>query len=296
MVQKGREMSRRKKKKGGESAGEAWLLPYSDLMTLLLAVFIVLFAVSKVDQAKATEMSKSFQKETMVQGGSGILPGTGSSLGIDNSVTDQGNGVLPYTVEQSGTQSSSGTGTTAATAAEKSTTGSSTAGSGTAGMADENQLQQLQTQINQEIVKGNAQDSVATSTDDRGVVITFKNVLLFDSGKADIKSGNSEFMLKVAKLLNGVNNYVRVEGNTDNIPIQNSAYPSNWELSTARATSVVRFLIDQGGVAPERLCAVGYGEYRPIADNSTEAGRNKNRRIEIVILNEQYSKLEEKQN
>ena len=126
------------------------------------------------------------------------------------------------------------------------------------------------------------------------MVITFNNVLLFDSGKADIKSDNTAFLLKVAKLINSVDNYVRVEGNTDNVPIQNSIYPSNWELSTARATAVVRFMIDKGNVAPERLSAVGYGEYRPVADNKTEIGRNKNRRIEIVILNEEYSKLEQK--
>ena len=119
-------------------------------------------------------------------------------------------------------------------------------------------------------------------------------MLLFDSGKADIKSDNTAFLLKVAKLINSVDNYVRVEGNTDNVPIQNSIYPSNWELSTARATAVVRFMIDKGNVAPERLSAVGYGEYRPVADNKTEIGRNKNRRIEIVILNEEYSKLEQK--
>lgn len=265
-------MASRKKKKHSEGVGEAWLLPYSDLMTLLLAVFIVLFAVSKVDQVKATEMSKSFQKTMMVQGGSGVLPGDGTSLN-PTSQTQQGNGVLPYSVGKTGTDTG---------------TGSST------GTANDQQLKQLQEKINDEIADDKESGSVTTAVDNRGVVITFNNVLLFDSGKADIKSDNTAFLLKVAKLINSVDNYVRVEGNTDNVPIQNSIYPSNWELSTARATAVVRFMIDKGNVAPERLSAVGYGEYRPVADNKTEIGRNKNRRIEIVILNEEYSKLEQK--
>ena len=265
-------MASRKKKKHSEGVGEAWLLPYSDLMTLLLAVFIVLFAVSKVDQVKATEMSKSFQKTMMVQGGSGVLPGDGTSLN-PTSPTQQGNGVLPYSVGKTGTDTG---------------TGSST------GTANDQQLKQLQEKINQEIADDRESGSVTTAVDSRGVVITFNNVLLFDSGKADIKSDNTAFLLKVAKLINSVDNYVRVEGNTDNVPIQNSIYPSNWELSTARATAVVRFMIDKGNVAPERLSAVGYGEYRPVADNKTEIGRNKNRRIEIVILNEEYSMLEQK--
>ena len=267
-------MAGRKKKKHSEGVGEAWLLPYSDLMTLLLAVFIVLFAVSKVDQVKATEMSKSFQKTMMVQGGSGVLPGDGTSLN-PTSQTQQGNGVLPYNVDESDTDNASDT----------------TNGTGT---ANDQQLKQLQEKINQEIADDRESGSVTTAVDSRGVVITFNNVLLFDSGKADIKSDNTAFLLKVAKLINSVDNYVRVEGNTDNVPIQNSIYPSNWELSTARATAVVRFMIDKGNVAPERLSAVGYGEYRPVADNKTEIGRNKNRRIEIVILNEEYSKLEQK--
>ncbi len=274
-------MAGRKKKKHSEGAGEAWLLPYSDLMTLLLAVFIVLFAVSKLDQTKATEMSKSFQKTMMVQGGSGVLNGDGTSIN-PTPETQQGNGVLPYTVGESSSDN-----------AASMTSGTTTGASGT-GTADDQQLKQLQEQINQEIADAKESDSVTTSVDSRGIVVTFNNVLLFDSGKADIKSDNTTFLLKVARLINSVDNYVRVEGNTDNVPIQNSIYPSNWELSTARATSVVRFLIDQGKVAPERLSAVGYGEYRPVADNKSESGRNQNRRIELVILNEQYSELEQK--
>ena len=282
MSRKERKMAGRKKKKHSEGAGEAWLLPYSDLMTLLLAVFIVLFAVSKVDQTKATEMSKSFQKTMMVQGGSGVLPGDGTSLN-PTPQTQQGNGVLPYNVDESSTDNATNT-----------TTGSAGTGTAGTGTANDQQLKQLQEKINQEIADDKESGSVTTAVDSRGVVITFNNVLLFDSGKADIKSDNTAFLLKVAKLINSVDNYVRVEGNTDNVPIQNSIYPSNWELSTARATSVVRFMIDKGKVAPERLSAVGYGEYRPVADNKSEIGRNKNRRIEIVILNEEYSKLEQK--
>lgn len=161
------------------------MLPYSDLMTLLLAVFIVLFAVSKVDQVKATEMSKSFQKTMMVQGGSGsVLPG-GTSLN-PMPQTQQGNGVAPYNVGESGTDNATDT----------------TTGTGGTGTANDQQLRRRQERINQEIADDKESDSVTTAVDSRGVVVTFNNVLLFDSGKADIKTDNTAFLLKVAKLIN----------------------------------------------------------------------------------------------
>ena len=121
---------------------------------------------------------------------------------------------------------------------------------------------------------------------DRGLVITFVAEVLFDSGKAKLRSDALEKLDKVARVLKTTVSDLKVgvEGHTDNIPIKYSGWKSNWELSTARALSVVHYMIEDDGLEPERLAATGYGEYHPVDSNDTKEGRQKNRRVEIVIL------------
>lgn len=121
---------------------------------------------------------------------------------------------------------------------------------------------------------------------EKGLVITFLAEVLFDSGKADVKEEARPILKKVAEIIKEKvpDRDIGIEGHTDNVPIKYSGWKSNWELSTARATSVLHFLINEGGINPERLSAIGYGEYRPIASNDTPEGRQKNRRVEIVIM------------
>ena len=120
---------------------------------------------------------------------------------------------------------------------------------------------------------------------DRGLVVTFLSEVLFDSGKDNIKKGAFGSLSKVAAVLldSALDMTVGVEGHTDNEPIKHSGWKSNWELSGARALSVLNYLIKKG-VSPQRLSFIGYGEYRPVTSNKTAAGRKKNRRVEIVIL------------
>lgn len=129
---------------------------------------------------------------------------------------------------------------------------------------------------------------------DRGLVITFVAEVLFDSGQAKIRAEGEGMLDKVARTLSeeGIENDIGIEGHTDNEPIKYSGWKSNWELSTARATSVLHYFIDNGGMAPERLSATGYGEYRPIASNQTAEGRQQNRRVEIIIKPEEVSQAE----
>ncbi len=121
---------------------------------------------------------------------------------------------------------------------------------------------------------------------ERGLVITFVSEVLFDSGKAKLREDALEKINKVSSVLNTTvrDLNVGVEGHTDNVPIKYSGWKSNWELSSARAMSVLHHLVDSQGVAPQRLSATGYGEYHPVATNDTAEGRQKNRRVEIVIL------------
>ena len=120
----------------------------------------------------------------------------------------------------------------------------------------------------------------------RGLVITFVAEVLFDSGKADLREDSFGKLDKVSQvLLTTVRNLnVGVEGHTDNVPIKYSGWKSNWELSTARALSVLHYLSDERGVSPKRLSATGFGEFHPVATNNTKTGRQRNRRVEIVIL------------
>ncbi len=126
---------------------------------------------------------------------------------------------------------------------------------------------------------------VSLSMEERGLVITFLDEVLFDSGKAKIKTEASVPLDKVASVITSeASDFdIGIEGHTDNVPIKYSGWKSNWELSTARATSVLHYLIEKG-VSPSRLAAIGYGEFRPVVSNDTAEGRSKNRRVEIVIL------------
>ncbi len=128
----------------------------------------------------------------------------------------------------------------------------------------------------------------------RGLVLTMLEEILFDSGKAEIKAEGGETLIKVAKVLKEdcPNNNISIEGHTDNVPIKYSGWKSNWELSAARANSVLHFFIDKCGIDPQMLNMAGFGEYRPAASNETEEGRQQNRRVEIVILPENIARLE----
>ena len=121
---------------------------------------------------------------------------------------------------------------------------------------------------------------------ERGLVITFVSEVLFDSGKAKLKSESLEKLGKVAGVLQTTvrDLNVGIEGHTDNVPIKYSGWKSNWELSAARAMSVLHYLVDSQNIGPDRVSATGYGEYHPVASNDTIEGRQQNRRVEIVIL------------
>ncbi|MFH1360474.1 MAG: OmpA family protein [Candidatus Omnitrophota bacterium] len=131
---------------------------------------------------------------------------------------------------------------------------------------------------------------------ERGLVITFLSEIFFDSGKDQIRTDGEKALAEVAQVLNAniPDSLVAIEGHTDNVPIKHSGWKSNWELSSARALAVVHYFIDQCKIKPERLSAVGYGEYKPVLSNETPEGRQKNRRVEIVILPPEVKKIKAK--
>jgi len=127
-------------------------------------------------------------------------------------------------------------------------------------------------------------DGVNITRDDRGVIISFGDSVLFDTASADIRDEAKPYLSVVASLIRRTQNPIVIEGHTDNVPIKNGRYPSNWELSTARATSVLVYFLKEHGIDPERFSASGYGQYRPVATNTTPEGRAKNRRVDIVFV------------
>ncbi len=136
--------------------------------------------------------------------------------------------------------------------------------------------------------------TVLLTLEERGLVVRFTDSVLFDLGRAEIKPLGRQTLASISKSLSGVPNQVRVEGHTDNIPIRTANFPSNWELSAARATNVVRYLIEELHMVPNRLSSAGYGEYRPIAPNETPEGRQLNRRVDTVVLFTSTGQLEPK--
>ncbi len=162
--------------------------------------------------------------------------------------------------------------------------------------SDAQKIQELSAQLDElSRSKGLLEQKLSQEIDDKqiklqmmekGLVITVVGDLIFDSGKAKIRPEALPLLTKVSAILkdNMAQFNVGIEGHTDNVPIKQSGWKSNWELSTSRALSVLHYLANDQGISPERLSAIGYGEYRPLASNETKDGRKQNRRVEIVIL------------
>ncbi|RKY37578.1 MAG: hypothetical protein DRP73_01505 [Candidatus Omnitrophota bacterium] len=157
------------------------------------------------------------------------------------------------------------------------------------------ELQHAKQMLEKKFRKEIQEKELKLSMEEKGLVLRFVAEVFFDSGKADIKPEAYPILDKVAEFLKEEvpDRNIAIEGHTDNEPIKYSGWKSNWELSAARALSVLHYLVDEKGIAPERVQAVGYGEYHPIADNSTPEGRQKNRRVEIVILPKKLTKVRE---
>lgn len=150
-------------------------------------------------------------------------------------------------------------------------------------------LREENERIRKELGEYIKKEKIKVREEERGLVITLIDKVLFDTGKADIKKEAVTVLNKVAEIIKKYKDRgVVIEGHTDSVPISTWKFPSNWELSTRRATEVLRFFIKRHNISPLRLQAAGYGEYRPIATNKTAAGRRKNRRVEIILLPADY--------
>jgi chemotaxis protein MotB len=210
-----------------------WLLTYADMITLLLAFFVILYAISKVDAKKYEALSVSVR---------GAFGAEGSSL-----------------------------------------VGGGSAGRGRIAPARDAAapiVEQLQKVLAEDLAGGRIQIERSA----RGVLIRFQDTLFFERGKAELNSAAQRILREVAAVIAALPNDVEAEGHTDSLPIRSAQFPSNWELSVARSTAVVRYLVEEQGISPLRLSARGLGEHKPLFQNHPTLGEPRNRRVELTIV------------
>lgn len=225
---------------------DRWLVSYADFITLLLAFFVTMYSITRLDSEKLYQAQLSIQRALHapvflggfpVESGVGEVPAAGLSGDLAGAALQE---------------------------------------------RSRAQLQEVAREV-QESFRRQDLEEVRLLITGRGLVIHLPEFLFFDSGEAALRPESRPLLDKLAGILKKIPNPVAVEGHTDNRPIHTPQFPSNWELSTHRATALVRYFIETHGLHPARFAAAGYGEYAPIADNRDEKGRRLNRRVDIII-------------
>lgn len=240
-------MSRKKPEK--KAISQDWLTTYSDMMTLILTFFVLLYSFSLLDTNKFRQLAQSLA----------------IALGGDSQIITNGGNIGPVPI------------------AENPGVEDNTNGSGLVGK----EAQRIYDEVTSYVDENGLNAKVTIKKETRGVLIELQDNILFDSGDAKLKEDSLPLLKKISGLLNEFSNEVIVEGHTDNLPINKGYYQSNWELSTDRANKVVRYFIEKENMDGRRFQAVGLGEYRPIDTNDTPEGRQKNRRVNILIVTTQ---------
>lgn len=247
-----------KREKKPKQGAPAWMTSFADLQQLLLVFFILLFSMSSVDENKFESAMSSIQEALNTNGlgltDKGVMPNI-AIIDLDklSSLTE----MKEVQIEQ--------------------------------------ELAQTQQFLDSTELSGKTlSEYVTASKGEEGVILTIKDVMLFDSGSADLKNTSKALIEKLSPLLSNKKKNIRVEGHTDNVPLKNtSKYADNWELSTARATKVASFIIDNNIVSANKIAVAGYSEYRPVVKNDNAENKAKNRRVDIVLLSD-FSDIEKK--
>lgn len=228
---------------------ERWLVSYADFVTLLFAFFATMYAISTVDNAKLGSMLESLN----------------ASFGPGQFYIDRAKAAELERVK--------------ALASSKPKPG------GKSGSGAELNLEDVQARLQARLAQSISQQRVAIEMDHRGLVISIREAGSFSVGRADLSAEAGALLGDIGQTLSEIGNYIRVEGHTDDAPIHTARFASNWELSTARATNVIAFLLSQTAMNAAQLSAAGYAEYHPREPNVSEGSRARNRRVDIVILN-----------
>lgn len=229
-------MKKKRHKEEHEHSHERWLLTYADLITLLLGLFVILYAMSKVDAEKYSQMISAL---------SGVFGGPKPSVVAGNA------GIVNTPVAML-----------------------------------RSEREHIELELKRALQLNLPKGLVTISNDERGVTVHILEELLFASGSAEFKLTSFAMLDSLAGVLKKLDNDLRVEGHTDDVPIHTALFPSNWHLSVTRAMNAGYYLIEKHRIDPERVSVVGYSEYKPLVPNTSPENRARNRRVDIVIITE----------
>ena len=227
----------------------SWLTTFNDLVTLLMVFFVLLFTMSTIDAKKMSDFQYALQS------GLGILePGqrVGIKIRDEQPVRDMSN---------------------IKTQAE--------------GQLKPQQKKSMREIIEKAMASLDDQKGIRVIYTEQGARLRFENAILFDFGRAEINPAGFSFLDRISGVIHQIQGPIRIEGHTDNVPIHTKRFPSNWELSTARAVNVVKYFVESCNTQPRRLSAVGYGQSKPLFSNDSAENQAKNRRVEIVLIREE---------
>ena len=252
-------MRERRHKPAAQVNHERWLVSYADFVTLLFAFFVVLYASAQIDKQRATRLSDAINSAFQ-------------QLGIFEKANHKPGAVEPKITLPTSVN------------AAHDLSHWAQLGHGQLGADQKKEdFNAIQTELERALAKEITRNEVALHLEPDGLVVSLREIGFFDSGSAQIKSQAIATVHRIAGFLRDRQCALRVEGHTDNVPIHTATFASNWELSTARATSLVKLLIESDGFAPDRLSAAGYAEFHPVADNKSVLGQQLNRRVDIVV-------------
>ncbi|WP_339227311.1 flagellar motor protein MotS [Oceanobacillus sp. FSL K6-2867] len=251
-------MKRRETRKRDSRGTPKWMVTYSDMVTLILVFFILLFSMSQIDLNKFKAISESFQNRMILDFSSSAIPMDNPAEQINHEeigeqLTEH---ELPSITDDALEQG-----------------------------YEEDPLNSLLEDVEAYLNENDLNEVITANRTERGVVLVLQDSIFFETGEADILEEGEPFLQEIGYLLMEIPNEVKVEGHTDSRPVSSFRYPSNWELSGGRASSVVRYLIKQFNIDESRFSIAGYGDTRPIMPNDTESNMRENRRVEIIIMN-----------
>lgn len=246
---------------------ESWLIPYADILTLLLALFIVLYSMSSVDAKKFEELSQAFS--LALNSGSGVLDSPAAVRTGDSEELPKDHSTMEEDGKDKDKDKEKDTQTLRAELMKK----------------EQADLEKLKKQLDQYIKKNGLTTELATKLNQSQLMITISDNALFASGSSSVKPESRELAAFIGTMLQQYPDYeIIVSGHTDNQAISTSEFKSNWDLSSSRAIRFMDILLENKSIKPARFSAIGYGEYRPVDSNSSDVGRSKNRRVEVSII------------
>jgi len=256
-------MSRKKKSEEESGGAPEWMTTYSDLVTLLLTFFILLFSMAVIDKQKFEEVASSLRSSFMqISNGETFNENKGDTI----------ISITPYENAQKDTISE-----------EDDTEDKTKKNESDTSQNKEKVISAAKVNFEKLIEKMGLQENVKVIDEKSVIILRIDSLIMFDSGKAELKDSAKPALEKIGVILKELNMDILVQGHADDRPISTAVFPSNWELSTKRAVNVVKYLADNGGVLEKYLTATGNAEFKPIVPNDTEQNRMKNRRIDIVI-------------